>query len=164
VNAKTTLTGSTAAVEKVQHRRSGGASGAGGDGNLSRLGRHARRPTAAEGVRGREPRRNGVAVAGAQVRTTDGSFAWRVAGGPIRRVRTGKGAHDLAGGGTMSRRATTKLGACSVPRRPKRRGDQAVRRGKASRDVREGSAPQGPSLMIELRQCMRLRDAVCATN
>jgi DNA-binding beta-propeller fold protein YncE len=42
---------------------------------------------------------NGVAVAGAQVWSTDGSFAWRVAGGPIRRVRTGGGAYDVAAGG-----------------------------------------------------------------
>jgi hypothetical protein len=42
---------------------------------------------------------NGLAVAGAQVWSTDGSSARRVAGGPIRRVRTGIGAYDVAAGG-----------------------------------------------------------------
>jgi hypothetical protein len=42
---------------------------------------------------------NGVAVAGSQVWSTDGSFAWRVAGGPVCRLRTGNGAYDAAAGG-----------------------------------------------------------------
>jgi hypothetical protein len=42
---------------------------------------------------------NGVADAGGQVWSTDGSAAWRVAGGPVHRVRTGSGAYDVAAGG-----------------------------------------------------------------
>jgi streptogramin lyase len=42
---------------------------------------------------------NGVAVAGAQVWSTDGSLAWRVAGGPVRTLKTGDGAYDVAAGG-----------------------------------------------------------------
>ena len=42
---------------------------------------------------------NGVAVAGATVWSTDGSFAWRVAAGPARRLRTGNGPYDVAAGG-----------------------------------------------------------------
>jgi hypothetical protein len=43
---------------------------------------------------------NGVAVAGTQVWSTDGSVAWRVAGGPVRRLRTGNGAYDVTAGGS----------------------------------------------------------------
>jgi hypothetical protein len=42
---------------------------------------------------------NGVAVLGAQVWSTDGSSAWRISGGPVRRLQTGSGAYDVAAGG-----------------------------------------------------------------
>src|SRR3954453_8680048 len=42
---------------------------------------------------------NGVAVAGGQGWSTDGSFARPVAGGHVRRIKTGNGAYDVAAGG-----------------------------------------------------------------
>ena len=42
---------------------------------------------------------NGVAVLGAQVWSTDGSFAWRISGGSVRRLKTGSGPLDVTAGG-----------------------------------------------------------------
>jgi streptogramin lyase len=45
---------------------------------------------------------NGVAALGAQVWSTDGSLAWRISGGSVRRLKTGSGPfHVTAGGGAV---------------------------------------------------------------